>query len=333
MKTPEHASIADSAAHRPGAASAARSPTARQLEVFRAVMQLGSATKAASALHVSQPSITQVLAQLEAQCGFALFERRQGQLQPTAQAHHLKSEVDGFLAGLQAVSQRIDALRTTPEQLKPPLRVGCLHAFASAAIGPVMAAFRAQHPAQKVTLMVESSRNIRDALFAGSLDFGLLADETDLSGLAASPFYQCAATCVLPATHALAAGMASVQSLGPAELQGQPMIALSVGDTTQGKIEASYRAAGVAWDCIVRTPYSATQCELVAAGCGVAITNPMVASRFEARGLVCVPYRPTVLFEAWLAFAPLRTPSAAAQDFLALCRQWQHAWQAARGTP
>ena len=45
----------------------------RQLEVFHAVYTKGTITEAAKHLHVSQPSVSKVLAHTESQLGFLLF--------------------------------------------------------------------------------------------------------------------------------------------------------------------------------------------------------------------------------------------------------------------
>src|SRR3712207_2008590 len=60
--------------------------SARQIEVFRAVMVAGSLSGAAQQLNVSQPSLTRLVRRIEDQVGFALFDRVKGRLLPTAEA-------------------------------------------------------------------------------------------------------------------------------------------------------------------------------------------------------------------------------------------------------
>jgi len=66
----------------------------RQLEVFYAIMQIGTVSGAAKNLHVSQPNVTRVLAHTEQQLGFALFERVKGRLIPTPEAQTLLPEAE-----------------------------------------------------------------------------------------------------------------------------------------------------------------------------------------------------------------------------------------------
>ena len=61
----------------------------RQLEAFRAVMVWQTVTRAAEALHVSQPAVTRLIADLEESVGFQLFSRIRGRLHPTAEGEAL----------------------------------------------------------------------------------------------------------------------------------------------------------------------------------------------------------------------------------------------------
>ncbi|HIE48615.1 MAG TPA: LysR family transcriptional regulator [Gammaproteobacteria bacterium] len=73
----------------------------RQLEVFHAVYTHGSITGAAQYLHVSQPSVSKVLAHTENQLGFLLFQRIKRRLLPTTEAHILFKHADKIHNDLQ----------------------------------------------------------------------------------------------------------------------------------------------------------------------------------------------------------------------------------------
>jgi len=76
----------------------------RHIEIFHAVYSSGSVTKAAEILHVSQPSVSKVLAHAEQQLGYRMFDRVRGYLVPTTEAHHLHDQVI-------AVHDKLDRLR------------------------------------------------------------------------------------------------------------------------------------------------------------------------------------------------------------------------------
>ena len=78
----------------------------RQLEAFAAVMSTGSVTGAARLLARSQPAITRLVQELEAEVGYALFARSGPRVTPTEQGHLLYGDVERALGGLRQVQQR-----------------------------------------------------------------------------------------------------------------------------------------------------------------------------------------------------------------------------------
>ena len=289
-------------------------PSPRQIEVFRMVMRLGNASRAAAALHISQPAVTQLLQQLEQRAGLRLFGRTKGTLMPTPEAHALMEEVERVYEGLEAVQRKIVALQSHEDQV---LRIGSLHAMSASVMPQAVAAFRRSYPRMRFLLRVDSSRALRDALFQGELDLAFLGDEADTSGLEASVFYEVGAVCVMQATHPLA----RKARVALQDLRGVPLIGLSASDPAQRRLEAALRQAGVEPLTVVETPYSATQCALVLAGAGLAVTNPLVVQPSLSAGLHCVPLEAPVVFRALLAFRPRQAQSRAVQEFVALCRR------------
>ena len=83
----------------------------RQLEAFHWVMMRGSATAAASAMHVTQPAVSRLIRDFELACGLALFERQGNQLLPTPEATLLLAEVERYAMGLQSVERFAADLR------------------------------------------------------------------------------------------------------------------------------------------------------------------------------------------------------------------------------
>lgn len=288
--------------------------SARQVEVFRMVMRLGSANRAAAALHISQPAVTQILQQLEGRSGLRLFERRKGRLAPTPEAQALMEEVERVYEGLDAVQRKIVALQAHAETV---LRIGSLHALAASVMPWALTEFQRSYPRTRCQLQVDSSKVLRESLIQGALDLAFLGDEADTSGLISSLFYQVNAVCVLPAAHPLA----RKALLQIADLRETPLVGLSAQDPAQRRLEAAFAQQRIEPRFVIETPYSATQCALVLAGAGLAVTNPLVAQEFVALGLRCVPLEAGVPFRALLAFNPRLAQSRAAQEFVGLCRR------------
>lgn len=290
------------------------SPSARQVEVFRMVMLLGSANRAAAALRVSQPAVTQLLAQFEERSGLKLFDRQRGRLTATPEARALMTEVERVYVGLDAVQRKIDGLKSHEDAV---LRVGAMHAMSASVMPWVVTEFQRLYPRMRCVLTVDASQALRQHLLQGTVDLAFMGDEADTKGLVASMFYELPAVCAMPAMHP----WASRTRIEAQDLLDVPLVGLSASDPTQQRLERLLAQHGIAPRFVVETPYSATQCALVLAGAGLAITNPIVAREHAAMGLRYALLVPNVQFRALLAFHPAQAQSRAVQEFVGLCRR------------
>lgn len=80
----------------------------RQLQVFREVLRTGSTRRAAAAVGISQPAVSQYVKQLEAVLGFALFKRSANRILPLQEAWELLRNVELALTSLDRLEASID---------------------------------------------------------------------------------------------------------------------------------------------------------------------------------------------------------------------------------
>lgn len=83
----------------------------RQVEAFQAVFQTNSMTAAADLMGVTQPAISRLIRDLEAETELRLFERSRGGLLATPEAVALYREVQRSFSGLDRIAQAAAALR------------------------------------------------------------------------------------------------------------------------------------------------------------------------------------------------------------------------------
>lgn len=87
-----------------------------KLSVFAAVLEEGSFTKAAKKLGISQPAVSQNIAEIEKQLGIQLFERSRGAVTPTEDGMRFKEFADQINYWYNAASE---AFRSgLPESLR-----------------------------------------------------------------------------------------------------------------------------------------------------------------------------------------------------------------------
>ncbi|MBB1191814.1 LysR family transcriptional regulator, partial [Klebsiella pneumoniae] len=113
----------------------------REIQVFRAVMQAGTTSKAATLLGISQPAVSQAIRKLETSSELRLFERVRGRLVPTQEAGALMEEVDRCFAGFELIEHRIRSLKSFGVGR---LAVGSLPALGTGFMPRAIAAFGLQ---------------------------------------------------------------------------------------------------------------------------------------------------------------------------------------------
>ena len=269
----------------------------RQLEIYRAVMVSGSASRAAELLQITQPAVSRGVGELEKALGFALFDRVKGRLVPTPEGQLFLRDVNASFMGL-------DRLRASAARIRDfgsgSIRIASLAALGSTLVPRAIRAFNRQHPEIAITLQVVSSAIVRDLVANQQFDLGLAADEVELSGVEHRVFGSFRALCALPSGHPLA----NRKIIRPEDLHGQPFIALAPEDHARRRIFEALHAAGSHPRIVVETPSSATVCALALEGVGIGIVNPAAADGFAARGLSFRPFEPEVYFKSFLLFRP-----------------------------
>ena len=174
----------------------------RHLEVFRAVINAGSANRAARALGITQPAVSRSLAKLETDLGLALFDRSRHRLEPTPEAIRLYDEVENAFAGVERVLNTAQDIRDLGEG---QLRIATIPSLTRALIRPAVARFLARYPGLNVSLEVRTNRIVVEWVAAHQVDLGIATLPVNHPGLAVKPLFAPRAVCVMPGNHRLAA--------------------------------------------------------------------------------------------------------------------------------
>lgn len=283
----------------------------RQLEAFRAVILRQTVTRAAQMLHVSQPAVTRLLNDLEADVGFALFDRSNGRLQPTPEALVLFDEVERSFAGMERIAQ-------TAEQIKS-LRRGSLHIAGAPAIAldflPIaLTRFLREHAGINTTLLVHASNIVVDMVLGRRCDVGFIAHPITHAGLHVQPLQQVPMQCVLPKGHALASRQVH-EAITPEDLRGEAFVSFPTESDARHDIDRVFAAHGVDRVMSVESQLSAAVCTLVEHGAGVAIIDGITAS-FARQRVEVRPFAPQILSTYSVVTSLHHPPSQLAQAFV-----------------
>lgn len=148
--------------------------TLRQLEYFIATAEAGSITVASERIHVSQPSISTAISQLEIELNTQLFLRRHAQglsLTPAGQKLLVQAK-----AVIEQVQNLYTAASEATEQVRGALSLGCLLTFAPMLLPEVSHSFNAAYPGAHVRPTVADHSVLLTKLERAELDVALSYD-------------------------------------------------------------------------------------------------------------------------------------------------------------
>ncbi|MHB8813993.1 MAG: LysR family transcriptional regulator [Steroidobacteraceae bacterium] len=281
----------------------------RQLEAFRAVMMAGTVTGAADVLHISQPVVSRLVAQLETSTGLRLFVRAKRRLQPTPEALALYQEIQKMFVGVERLRQFASDIRNFNTGR---LRLISIPALAMGFLPLAIKRFLSKHPKVTVSLQTHSSQTVKEWISAQQFDIGLAAGHSDLPGVQSESFAEVDGVCILPRKHRLSRN----RLIRAQDLENESFISLGLEDAVRHRVDRVFEEAGVARRLAVETQFAATVCGFVKLDLGVSIINPFTASDFENQGVVIRPFRPAVLFQYNLLYPAQHPPSVLALRFV-----------------
>ena len=143
-----------------------------QLEAFYWITRLGSFHAAARHLHITQPTVSARIAELENLLGARLFERDRQRARLTARGRGMVDPVDRMLKLSDDIAQHSGSSKT----LRGLLRLGAVESVALLALPRLLSRFIASYPDLKVELTLDMGSALSRKLNAGELDVAILTD-------------------------------------------------------------------------------------------------------------------------------------------------------------
>lgn len=259
---------------------------ARDIEIFRAVMQNRTLSAAAQVLHVSQPALSKALRHCEDRLGYRLFQRIGGRLVPTAEAQTMLPEAERLHQELQAFKGFARDLGGHRGGL---LRLGASSSLAVSLVPPAVAALRRERHAARLTAHLLPLRELGEALLARRLDIGLALTPISLPGLESTVLGSVPCVVLLPEGHRLVAEPV----LRPALLAGETEVGFASWQDFGHSLDQAFAQDGVERELAVEIGTTVGAVAMVQEGIGYAIVDGLVRRRLPS-GVVARPFLPEV---------------------------------------
>lgn len=248
----------------------------RQIEAFKAIMENGTMRQSAEVLNISQPAVSKMIAHLELDTGFQLFDRVKGRLAPTGNGLLLYEEVNRIFAGVRQVENAVDAIR---RQEQGRIAIGVMPGLSGSFIQRATTSFLSARANVFCSVEPLSSPLIIERLIARKLDVGLVGQGYDNPYVTSETLMAHALVCIMPPDHPL-----TVKSLIiPKDLEGVSFVSLHSDTYIGNRLASMFEDNDVHPDVALVSSGALTISQFVAAGLGVSLVHPLMVSGLEDR--------------------------------------------------
>ena len=289
--------------------------TPDQLITFAAVAEHRNISRAALALHLSQPAVSGQLRQLQDEFGEPLYLRDGRGVRLTPAGEQLASYAARLRDTFRQAYAYRDALRGMEQGT---LRIGASTTPASYLLPYLIAAFQRRHPDVTVRTDDGNTADIVGAL--ASFDIALVEGQVggDLPpDTAVHPWHEDEIVAIMPRSHPLA--VAGVQAVTLAGLSEHALVLREEGSGVRQLIERAFARAGVPMRVALAIAGVEGVKEAVRAGMGVGFVSAM-SMRHENEALCRLPLGPEPLTRRFSIVVPhASAPSRLVGRFLELC--------------
>ncbi|WP_282127672.1 LysR family transcriptional regulator [Roseobacter litoralis] len=258
----------------------------RHMEVFSALIDAGSVSRAAEKLNLTQPAVSIALSNFEAELGFRLFHRERGFFTPTTEAMLLHEEVTKGLQAISLVQQRAAGILSGQTG---HISIATNGVLAFNFLPRVLASFQRDHPNIKTDIKVHSSRQIASWVAGHQIDIGLIDLPVPVAGLHAEIFnFEC--VCAVHKDDPLAA----LETIHPTSLAGRSVVSITGDHQIDRQLETLLADTNTLISRNATAYYFAIARKLVAAGDYVAILDPINGKADLQDDVVWRPFVPRI---------------------------------------
>jgi LysR family transcriptional regulator, low CO2-responsive transcriptional regulator len=259
-----------------------------QLKAFHNVAIYGGFSRAAEALYLTQPAISDQVRKLEEEYDVLLFNRTKKQVVLTSAGQHL----------LEITKRMFDVEQQAYDLLSESraLRTGTLRIVADAAhhLLKILAVFQEKYPTVKISMRSGNTETVTTSLHAYEADIGVLGEiplsrEFDVVELNSTPIIAFVST-----SHPLA----GKKSLSLGQIAEFPLVMRERGSKTRQKLEESAAASKIELVASIEAEGREAVREIVAAGSGVGFVSAAEFGKDARLTQIKIEGQPVLMDEA-----------------------------------
>ena len=263
-------------------------PTLRQLRFLVTLAEEGNFSRAADICHVTQPTLSAAIKELESTLGVTLVERgaRGATLTPAGEA-----AVDRARSTLAEAEDLVQAARAAGEPLSGPFRLGVIPTIAPFLLPKLLPVLSKAHEKLQLYLREDLTDRLMDGLRARTLDAALIALPYDAQGIETTTVGSDEFLFACAPDHRLA----SKDAIAPADLDNEKLLMLEDGHCLRDHALAVCSAAASRSDFAATSLHTLAQ--MVKSGLGATLLPRLAVDGGVTDGLdlVVKPFTPAII--------------------------------------
>jgi DNA-binding transcriptional LysR family regulator len=286
----------------------------RLLRVFATLAQVGSFTKTAGMLNVTQSAISHGMRRLEDHLGCTLVYKKGKATHLTPEGRHFLGQILRILDSLDRAAESV----SSRAELRSKLTVIFSTSMAQAILAPILREFRESYPGVSLVVRLEDSPKALQEVEEGRADLALIVEDKLPSGLKAHPLFRDRLYLIFSALHP----WAEKNAITAADLRKEQFLLYQRNSVTFRRAEDFFLRHGVGLTSYIEIPSFEIMKQLAKLGLGVALMAPWVAEKELGEGsLVLRPTPRAKLIRQWVVIHQGRRELRKAEHtFIGLCR-------------
>ncbi|BCS97862.1 LysR family transcriptional regulator [Desulfoluna limicola] len=290
-----------------------------QLTIFCKVVEFKSFSRAAEAIHLSQPTVSSHIKDLEEHCGFRLLDRLGKEVLPTKAGELLFAYAKRLLALRDETESALSQFRGIT---KGSLTLGGSTIPGGYILPEVIGRFVKAHPEVKISLIIRDTREIADGILNGDVELAVTGAPLSDPAIHQEPIYEDDMRLIVPVGHP----WAKRKSIPADQLKSEPFVTREEGSGTLKSLDQSLTNAGFNTSDLkisARMGNTVSVCEAVKCGVGVSILSTRAVERDIQAGLLAAISIEGVNLKRsfYLTRHKKRTPSPLAEAFAAFLKK------------
>lgn len=257
----------------------------RDLEVFLSVAKHLNFTRAGEEVHLSQPSVSVRIRQLEAGLGVKLFEQLGKRVALTEAGRLLVPHALRVLAAVDDVRHAVKELQGLE---RGSLKIGASTTPGMYLVPKIIARFKRRHPNVEIQLGIGDTRRVEEGVLANEFDFGFVGGHLVGNEIDVRPWRTDKIVLIVPPGHPLA----RKRQVRLKDLTAEQFIFREQGSATQAAVESGLRAADLQLEMVMEMSNPEAVKQAVQGGLGVAFLSRFaIATEVRAKLLAPVNIR------------------------------------------